>query len=249
MKKASILLVLLTVISVGIWLGRNGLPMDSESLTGDDSATITDSAVQNPVPEEVLTDKDPAEEAEALQLVSRPLPAGASELAIQKINESIDSIKSNYNYINPWLDLAAYRKISGDNQGAIAAWNFVIKIRPTDSVAYHNLGDMHAFTLKDYSKGEEYFLSSIARNPQNVDAYIQVASIYEYHLKFKLAQTEPLLLNGINANPDDINLKIALANYYRNVGNIGLARVYLEKALELSPGNTKIKEELDSLGN
>lgn len=246
-KKILIAVLFLGVISGGVWYARQieaptvGNP-DNDQVTGEiDGLSGSSGSDSNADLFSVL-------KSEAEKIIARPLPVGASELVIKKLNESIDAIKSNYNYANPWHDLASYRKISGDNQGAIEAWNFLIKIRPDDYITYHNLGDMYAFTLKNYLKGAEYFSESIEKNPKNVDAYIQLGSILEFHLKERYAESEQLFLSGIKNNPGNVNLTLALAQYYKNIGNKESAKIYFEKALEIKPGDADIEAELKSLG-
>ena len=232
MKKIIVLAVLSVVIIAGIWLGmykfvpEDGVPVD------DASATTTPSDLENDSLSDAPQAKDTSLESEALKIIARPvvvkaeLSEATKKLALDKIKESSDLIRLNYDYANPWYDLGAYRKLIGDYDGAIQAWTFVVKIRPNDYVSLSNLGDLYAFTLGKYYIAEEYFLGSIARNPQNVDAYIQLVSIYEYHDTPKSTLSEPLLLNGISANPKDINLKIALARYYQKTGKQPYCHVY-----------------------
>lgn len=221
-------------------------------LTGD-SGAATSTVSGNPAtstPSVSVT--DPLYSA-AMKIVDRPisvkvdLTETTKQLIIQKINEASDMIRTDYNYANQWYDLGAYRKMIGDYTGAVDAWLFVGKIRPDDSVSLHNLGDLYYF-LKNYPKAEEYFMASIVKNPQNVDAYIQLAAIYTYNDLSKTSQVEPLLLSGIAVNPKEPNLLITLGKYYQNKADIESARKYFEQALVLNPKNTALEQELQLLG-
>ncbi len=180
-------------------------------------------------------------------MVSADLSGQTKQLALQKIKESSDMLRENYDYANPWYDLGSYRKLIGDYTGAVDAWSFVSRIRPNDFISLHDLGDLYAF-LKNYPQAEQYFLASIDKNPENVDAYVQVSAIYQYNDTAKSALIKPLLLRGIAANPGAANLKITLGEYYQRTGNITAARNYLEQALKLNPGNMALRQELDALG-
>lgn len=254
MKKLIVLAVLSAVIIAGIWFGMNKFSAKIDVPGDASSATTTSSDLEDDSLSDAQQAKDAALESAALKIIDRPvvvkvqLSEATKKLALEKIKESADLIRANYDYANPWYDLGAYLKLIGDYDGAIQAWLFVGKIRPNDYVSLSNLGDLHAFTFGNYPEAENYFLASISKNPQNVDAYIQVAVIYEYHEISKLALMEPLLLRGISANPKDTNLKIALARYYQKAGNLESARLYFEKALELNPENSALEEELKSLG-
>lgn len=194
-------------------------------------------------------------ESKALKIISKPIVfgEGVSDIERQKIEAKIkeltDSIKQNYNYLNVWLDLGNYRKLAGDYNGAIEAWKFALSIRPNDFIAYHNLGDLYGFTLRNYQKAEEYFLKSIKNNPQNVDAYIQLVTIYTNYLKDKYSQIENLLLQGIKdvASPANYNLKIALGDFYKAIGKKDEAIKYYEEALKINPNNALLLQEVDNL--
>ncbi len=201
------------------------------------------------------TGNDAALQAEATQLLDRPVTVDTSlnlsdqvkQMALQKIKDSTDMLRANYNYANPWYDLGAYRKLIGDYDGAIADWTFVTKIRPNDYVALHDLGDIYAF-LKEYPKAESFYLASIDKNAQNIDAYVEVASIYQYNDTANSDLIVPLLLRGIAANPNDPRLEIVLGEYDKSIGNITDAKTYLSAALKLAPSNTALQQELSALG-
>src|SRR3989344_422819 len=101
---------------------------------------------------------------QSLKIVARPilvkiqLSESSKNQAIGKIQDLVKLIEKKYDYIEAWYDLGAYRKLIGDYDGAIEAYNFVIKIRPKDEIAYVNLGDLYGFYLKDYENSEKNFL-------------------------------------------------------------------------------------------
>ncbi|MDE2001730.1 MAG: tetratricopeptide repeat protein [Patescibacteria group bacterium] len=191
---------------------------------------------------------------EAMRILAEPFSpaAGTSDadktLAEQKIKDASDMLRANYNYANPWYDIGAYRKMVGDFQGAIDAWSFVERIRPDDYIAPNNLGDLYAFTLHDYANGEAEFLKSIANEPTNVNAYMQLVTIYEHLDTAKAGQVPALLKKGLAANPKNKNLLITLGQYYESTGDMASAKTYLEQALQLDPSNTDLQQEIQALG-
>lgn len=191
----------------------------------------------------------------AAKLIERPiivearLSDGIQKQAIDKLHYSMSVIQQNYDYPNAWLELGAYRKLIGDYEGAIEAWDFVGLIRPQDHISFSNLGDLYAFYLKDYKKGEENFLKAIANNSGNINSYLQLATLYEYAYEEKSAEAENILLLGIKSNPGDIILKTALAQYYRDNNKISEALKYFEEALALDPSNSLLQEEINKLKN
>src|SRR3989344_5838664 len=157
-------------------------------------------------PLDQLVEEKKSEEKIAAEIISRPIMVGASlseidrKRAETKIKETSDLIRSDYDMIYAWYDLGAYRRVIGDFDGAAEAWTFGTLIRPKDFVSYHNLGDLYGFYIKNYPKSEENFLKSIQNNPQNVQAYLDLAVIYESVYKEKANQVENILLQGLKAN-------------------------------------------------
>mgnify|MGYP001608069260 FL=1 len=165
MKKIIIAIIILALLSAGAWYLQNYLNnLSSPGLLDKENiiAATTSSVV-------VLNNKEEALRAEALKIANAPLrpakdaTAEMIALAQEKIKSSVGLIKQDYNYDLPWLDLGSYRKLVGDYNGAISAWDFLMKIRPKDFVAPHNLGELYGYILSDYQQSEKYFLKSIFR--------------------------------------------------------------------------------------
>lgn len=194
--------------------------------------------------------QDPALRARALEIINKPIVIKAAispeskNRAEEKIAAANTLIQENYDYDLPWLELAAYRQVLGDFDGAIAALDFLSAIRPKEYVSFHNLGVIYGFYLKNYPKSEENFLKSITNNPQNIDAYEQLITVYE---AYKPERIESLLLPAIQKNPSNVSFKIMLGNYYANKSKTAEAIRYLEEALKLNPTNTELKTEIEEL--
>jgi tetratricopeptide (TPR) repeat protein len=157
------------------------------------------------------------------------------------------SLTAECNYLPGWLQLASLRKLIGDNEGAREVWEFATILRPESYVAFHNLGELYGFTLNNYPKAEENFLTSIALEPKNLDAYKSLATLYQHRYKEKQTQTSDILLRGIEEFPKESSLLVMLARYYAASNNLAEARKYYEKAIALEPENTGLKKELNTL--
>lgn len=211
MKK--LLLSLLAVIAVGAvaWYLRGDLDISQPSVT----EKMPEEKVIVKQGQPILDNKEVLKAAVA-EIISRPIMVSAplsesnKKRALDKIKEITDLIEKDYNFIYPWYDLGAYRRIIGDFEGAAEAWTFATLIRPNDFVSYHNLGDLYGFYVKDYPKSEENYLKSIQLNPQNIQAYLDLALIYGSVYKEKSNQVESILLQGLKVNPDNPGLKTAL---------------------------------------
>jgi len=225
------LLALTAVIAVSWYFDRDWkLSRSSVQPSAANQPSVSVAEEKNPekeVGEKVVVKNDsPASESKealkamAAEIISRPIMASAPLAEIDrkraegKIKEMIDLIKIDYDNIYPWYDLGAYRRVIGDFEGAAEAWAFGTLIRPKDYIGYQNLGDLYGFYVKDYPKSEENYFKSIQNNPQNIQAYLDLAIIYESVYKEKSDQIESILLRGLMANPDNLRLKSALENYY-----------------------------------
>ena len=220
----------------------------------DSAEIVAESAVETDVSAEPVGENRGMKTL-AMELIERPaifraqLSDAAKKQAADKINESMSMIQQNYDYPDAWYDLAAYRKLIGDYEGAIEAWNFIGLIRPKDYIYLNNLGNLYAFDLKDYKKGEISFLKAIGNNSENINGYLQLATLYEYAYKEKSAEAENILLLGIKFNSKDAALKIALAQYYERSGRKADALKYFEEALKLDPSNGPLQEGINKLKN
>ena len=224
MKKQLLILLALTAVGAVFWRfwpNRELSEVQPAAVTEQslDQLVAEDKAAEEKKPEEKIIDNKEVLKATALEIISRPIKVNAPlseadrKRAEGKIKEASDLIIKDYDYVYPWYDLGAYRRVIGDFEGAAEAWNFVPLIRPEDFVAYHNLGDLYGFYMKDYPKSEENYLKSIQNNPQNIQAYLDLATIYGSVYKEKNNQVESILLLGLQVNPGNAGLQLALDRY------------------------------------
>ncbi|HEY4499596.1 MAG TPA: tetratricopeptide repeat protein [Candidatus Paceibacterota bacterium] len=252
MKKTLIIIGFIGLIVGASWFGWSQMAKTPVVNSPQSEATSTVNDIK-PAPVS-LTEKEKLQQ-QAIDIINRDilirvsLSAATEAQAREKIKELSDMIRGNFDYDAPWLDLGSYRRLIGDYDGAREAWEFLAKIRPQSYVVFHNLGDLYAYQFKNYLKGEEYFLKSIANAPGNIQGYIQLATIYQYYDTSKNDKIEPLLLKGITANPKDANLLITLGEYYQDQGRKTEALKYLEEALQLNPKNTSLQQEIEQLKN
>lgn len=212
MKKIILAITIVLALSVGAWYLQNY----ANNLLEQKPAPVVEQVA--PVP--VVVKKDDSLKVTALKIAMAALhpskDASPAMIAIaqEKIKSSVALIKEDYNHDLPWLDLGAYRKLAGDYDGAIAAWKFLMQIRPNDFVAPHNLGDLYGYVLQNYPESEKYFLKSIENNKNNVPAYLSLSEIYAVPAFNKADQIEKILLRGLENNPKDANLEARLSSYY-----------------------------------
>lgn len=129
--------------------------------------------------------------------------------ATQNINELVSTLKKNVNNLDAWINLGTYRKIIGDFEGALQAWEYAGKISPQNSVSFSNLGDLYGYYLKDNQKAEENFLRAIKNSPNDIYLYFKTVEFYRDVMK-DTEKARDIVQQGITANPDSQDLKALL---------------------------------------
>lgn len=162
----------------------------------------------------------------------------------QEIKTLSTSLKEDFNHLDLWLQVGILRKFIGDYEGARQAWEFANLGWPQNAISFNNLGELYGFYLKDYPKSEKNYLKSIENDPKNIDAYKNLATIYQYSYTERQAQIPLLLQRGIVNNPQNIDFMFMLARYYADNGNKVGAAAYYNNILQIDPNNKNAKEEL-----
>lgn len=226
MRNWLLILLITTVIGIVGWQFKQrepaflGLDFELPENLSTDSDLQTASSEANAVAAPVSEDPKEILKTLAFRITERPIVISAQlndatkKLATEKLRQTVVYIKQEYDLLGAWYDLGAYRKLIGDYEGAAEAWTFATLIRPKDYIGYHNLGDLYGFYIKDYPKSEENYFKSIQNNPQNVQAYLDLATIYQFAYKEKANQVESVLSQGLRDNPNSVRLQSALDDYH-----------------------------------
>ena len=151
-----------------------------------------------------------------------------------QLDKVIAILKKDRTDSNAWLDLALYRKMIHDYEGAREIWEFLITAGSTSSVIYANLGELYHLYLKDFPKSEFNYKKAIAGDPARAALYLGLHELYRYSYKQDSTLAADVLKEGIKKNPNAIELFIALARYYVSQKNKTDATTYFEKAISLS---------------
>lgn len=133
-----------------------------------------------------------------------------------------------------WFNLAILYHIANDYDGAKEIWEFLIKVAPTDTTAYDNLGKLYHFSLKDYPKAEQYFTQSISVNPNLLTPYRELFDLYRYSYKTSTSAAIDILNKAMKKFPEDVGLYVLLGEYHRDRGNVAAAREAYTKAVDLA---------------
>lgn len=94
------------------------------------------------------------------------------------------------------LNLGVTYEQSGELDDAIKEYHLASKKLP---IAYLYLGNAH-FQKNEFPKAEAYYKKAIKREPQNADAYNNLAWLY-YMKRENLTEGERLVLKAIELNP------------------------------------------------
>ncbi|MBU1557403.1 tetratricopeptide repeat protein [Patescibacteria group bacterium] len=167
---------------------------------------------------------------------------------IKAINEIKTRLKENPSSVEDWINLGIYMKQIGDFGGAIEAWKYASLISPLNTVPLNNLGNLYHYDLKDYPKSEEYFRKSINISSTYVNPYLNLFDLYSLSYKQDTNSAENILLEGLEKNPNQINLLITLATYYKDKGDKKNAIIYYEKTAQQAQliGNDALYSELQN---
>lgn len=100
----------------------------------------------------------------------------------------------------PWINLGTLHKQGGDYANAELYWLYVTTAYRGKLVPYYSLGDLYENFLHDYAKAEVNYKAAIKTDPQNVNAYASLYTMYHYTLKDD-TKAAAILADGLKANP------------------------------------------------
>lgn len=201
----------------------------------------------------VMSDKQPSLDRNVSYQAS--LPADAKTLLVAKIASTTAALKKNPADYGSWLNLALDYKMAGDYTAARDVWEYLSEAAPTQSVSYLDLGNLYALYLKDYPKAEQNYKLAIKINPRDETAYLGLHDMYQYSYKTDTSAAVDILTQGMDTlgSPKNIDLVIALAQYYKEHGDTAKAKEYFQQArgeaLDLKNTQlvTNLSNELNSL--
>lgn len=148
------------------------------------------------------------------------------------------------------LKMGLIKQLIHDYTGAEEIWTYLYKIEPKSYVLNGDLAYLYQYYLSDYQKAEEFYLKAL--EPKDVvNRYLYLNGLYElYHYRLKDdAKTQVVLDRAMTELPEDINVFLMAADYYRETGNKDKARELYNKALKINPVSIVAKAGLEKLKN
>jgi tetratricopeptide (TPR) repeat protein len=164
----------------------------------------------------------------------------------RSVSATATDLKKNPYSLQDWIGLGIAYKEAGDYQAARDAWEYASLLSPGNVVTFNNLGDLYHYYLKDYPKAESNFLQAIKNDKKYVLSYINLANLYKLSYQTNTTKAADILKQGIAANPEDIDLVIQLATYYKEKGDNANARIYYEQVL-VKAQTAKNQKLIDSI--
>jgi len=193
------IIILLLAVGVGYYIYRDLQNVQDRVLHKEENPASTSSLSPSPSLEEI---EKQMPDLDREIVVKADLPANIKSETIMDIQDIIQKLKEDYDNMQLWLQLGLLRKLLGDYDGAIEAWQFVNLIRPNNFVSFGNLGDIYSLYLNDKKKAEENYLKALENGPDQIYLYEKVYEFYRYTIKDN-AKAKEILKKGINLNPNN----------------------------------------------
>ncbi|MBI2618343.1 hypothetical protein HYW58_02745 [Candidatus Kaiserbacteria bacterium] len=175
------------------------------------------------------------------------LDSAAQDIIRNNIAQLTGSLKEQPDSFGTWLDLAIQYKIIGDYEGAAEIWEYLNRAAEGNTISRVNLGNLYHYELKEYEKSEANFKDALRINAQLPEAYMGLFELYRYSFKTNTTEAEDILREGITALPQNIDLVMTLAGYYKEKERVNDAKETYQKARTLAEttGNTALVGMID----
>ena len=172
------------------------------------------------------------------------------EKFLEYINSAYDRLENDDSNddMSAYIDLGFYKNELKDIEGSIKAYEAGLKLNPNNELILSNLAHIYE-NKKDYESARKHYQKIVNVNPKNVRAIVDFANMYRTRFDDKHQEIIDLVeAKGLSNNPDDFNLLILLANYYRyDLNDFENAEIYYRRILELDPNNKAVQVELRNL--
>jgi len=194
-------------------------------------------------------------EYKAMMDVRADFPGGQLQLAtyhqrqgqLQKAEQAlIKAIGFDSLFNAARINLAHVYNQTNRNEEAIEMFKSVIKMEPDYGPAYYSLGLLYA-EEGNMEEAVTYLKKATQLEGRSTRVYYNLALAYQRLGEEKLA--ERAYLDGLQMNPDDVDLNYAIAVYYVQKSNFVLARQYVNKLKSIAPNAQQVRELETHLNN
>ena len=209
-----VVLGLILLLGVGYYiytdLNRGVSDTDKNSLVSSTTPVSLDESLKDggvTIVEIPLPDNSPlVPSLDSEVLYSDTLSREVIQILGDKIEENRSLLRADSDLPDTWILLGTQYKIAEDFDKTIEAWEYAGVISPSNSVSFHNLGDLYGYYLRDVVKGEENFLKAISNSPNDIYLYFKTADFYKDVVKDEVKR-RGIVEQGLLANPDSPDLQ------------------------------------------
>lgn len=159
-------------------------------------------------------------------------------------NESLlwkDAASKAPDKFRPHLNLGAADQLSGDADGAIQEYEWVLKRNPSHPAALSNLASLY-LARNDLGRTEELLNRAIAGNTTFPAVYLNLAVVRLRQGRY--SEARDLLQKSLSLNPRQLMVHHNLGDIFYNEGRRDLAVEEYRKELELNPNSAITREHL-----
>lgn len=132
-------------------------------------------------------------------------PKAVEEDVRMQFEEVYRTLESDHLNVSQWTELGNLRKLVGDYEGAIEAWEYGLLLSPKSMVLHTNIAGVYGYFLRDYTLAEKYYRLAIEHSPSSLQAYGQAYEFFSGVLKDQEKATGIIEL-GLEHNPNSPEL-------------------------------------------
>ncbi|WP_157205585.1 tetratricopeptide repeat protein [Methylomonas koyamae] len=148
-------------------------------------------------------------------------------------------------HLNSMVNLARSFDASGQKEKAVSYLEIHHDKHPDDSAIVGVLTDAY-LASKDYSKAKKLLSGHVDKFPKSVSSYLALAKVQALSGE-NVESVKQIYLKGLQANPDDVQLALALAGLYEQVNEKQNAKKIYEELLERHPDVDVVVNNLSAL--
>lgn len=130
---------------------------------------------------------------------------------------------------------------SGDYDGAIAAYNQVLRLEPDNAQAMADLSSIYLIH-KDLPKATDMAERAVEAGPNHTGALNALARAQDWNGEYEAALNNAL--DALEIDPENATSLAILGEIYTDVGNWDVAENYLQQAMEIEPENVMLLRNL-----
>jgi len=149
-----------------------------------------------------------------------------------------------YNPALNYLTLGVAYKKMGKTDDALESYKRALKFDPNDAEGYSNIGNIYA-ERKNFTMAKQFYLKAIEIDPSSAKAYNNLGNIY-----FEIgdyAEALECYRTAITLEPDYQTPFYHAGLIYKRLGDYAHAESVWVRALEINPGNERIRRALERL--